>query len=62
MAARAKLLKIKLDDGLPDHTVLEATLDSASRLQRIQGDAVTPGAAAMAFSYAQKASPHVPTV
>ena len=60
MAARAKLLKIKLDDGLPDHTVLEAILDSASRLQRIQGDAVTPGAAAMASSYAQKASPHVP--
>ena len=60
MAARAKLLKMKLDDGLPDHTVLEAILDSASRLQRIQGDAVTPGAAAMASSYAQKASPHVP--
>ena len=53
MITRGLLVKMPLKDGLPDSIELEATLDSAGRLLRIQGDPGPP-AAALASSYAQK--------
>jgi hypothetical protein len=53
MITRGLLVKMPLKDGLPDSIELEATLDSAGRLLRIQGDPGPP-TAALASSYAQK--------
>ena len=58
MATREKLLKLSLQAGLPDQSDLEAILDSASRLLRIQGDPATPTATTLSSSYAQKAAKH----